>query len=437
MKSRGFTFVEILVVTAIIGAIGGISIPVYNRVTETANTNICAQNRKTLSDAESMYTLGEGVHTIFHQDLVDNQYMKSVPACPIGYEYTWEEYTPDDPSYRTVPICPEHNPGESPFSTYGNLIRSTRYLELYDSGVLLSKISDLKYVPDYENDTVFAALASGTQIQTDVCGGATITLADGTVKVVDDIYGSFSYLKNDFVYSEDRMEYSGDYMWVGYGYAYEGEYDRAYSVYDYNYDSDTGSYSYDSASTHSSDYSVASLRSDLGYIYEGSYWTNEPTTSSYKLERNDDGSYAGNSKYSGNNSTLYNYGYNRKGTKSQFTYSVDGDYEYSYDTDYAYDVSSKTYKSASKGRHAYKYDYDFGNDNTHLYEDAYNYKNTYAYNYNTRAYSATYAYEHDNGRSYTYNYSYNPEKNTYAYSYTDNVTGRTTTRKYVIAQPYK
>lgn len=419
MKSKGFTLVEIVVTAAVIGLIAGVTIPTYKYVVDTTNTNTCAKNRRTLGEAESLFALGEGRHSGAMQELVDAEYLKDVPECPAGYGYTWAEYEPGDPNYKSIPVCPLHNPADI-VSTYGNLIRSTKYLNLFDSGALISKISDLAYIPDYDANSVLAVLSSGTEIQTDGLGGATVTFSDGTTKTIEDIFGSWQYLKSDFTWTDDNMSYSGDYMYVGYGYASEGDYKRDYLSYDFNYDSSTKSYSYDAISTYSSTYSSASLNTNYGYVSEGTYETNEPSRYSFTLDYQDDGSYKGRSSYSDNISSQYSYGYNRQGTQSQYTYAGDGGYDYSYTSDYSYDAATKEYKNSQSGSYSYNYEYDFGNDQTTSYSNSYTYTGEYAYNYNTRAYSSTYTYNYENGYSYTYSYSYNPSTGRYTYSYTLN-----------------
>ena len=431
MKSEGFTLIEILLAVAIVGLLGSLSMPAYNTLTGITRSNVCARNRETLAHAEAMFLLAEGRHSNIIQDLVDQGYLKDTPRCPSGYEYTWQSYDPSDPNYQSIPVCPAHNPGDLLSSLYGNIVMSTRYIELFDSGAVLSKLSELSYIPDYAESTVAITLASGVEVQTDPFGGAMVTLADGTLRTIEDIYDPWEYVKRDVIYSEDGMEYSTDYVMVGYGYAYEGDYTHKYLNYEYSYDSDTGSYSYDSANTYSSTYSGASLSTDYGYIYEGTYTTNEPSESSYTYNVEEDGSYSGSSKYSNNVSDQYNYGYNNQGTSSQFAYSLDGTYDYSYETDYSYDADTKTYQSTSGGTYSYVYDYDFGSTTEDIaYADTYTYTGDYTYNHATGGYSSNYTYDYESGTSFTYAYSYDPVAKTRTYTYTNNVTGQTTTITY-------
>ncbi len=423
MKPNGFTLTEVAIVTAIVGLCSAVAVPIAGNLAERTNTNICAMNRNSLASAEGLFVAAEGRHSSSMQELFDLAYLKSTSDCPAGYEYVWNGYEP---------ICPEHTPDLYSISIYGSIVVATRSIELYDSGALLSRVSELSYVPDYDQDTIYAMLGSGTEVQTNDSGGATITLDDGSIYNIDDVFNSWQYLRNDIEYGDDGVSYSADYMWVGYGYAYEGSYDNNYLNYEYTYDEATGSYFYDAVSTYSSAYSGASLSTDYGYVYEGSYSTNEPSRSSYSYDVQEDGSYSGQSSYYNNVSNEYNYGYNQQGTENQFMYTVDSTYNSSYDVDYSYDASSQIYTSTSSGSYAYNYDYDLGNDQTEVYDDAYTYDGNHTHNRSTGAYSSTYNYNYESGSNFTYNYSYNPATRTYTYTYTNNVNGETTTRTYTI-----
>ena len=97
-KSSGFTLIELLVVLAVVGALAGILVPVYGRVTESGRAVKCASNLRQLGVALGVYlgehnmtmpTLQSG-RTDLSQDgaFIDNtldaytQGSKAVFACP-------------------------------------------------------------------------------------------------------------------------------------------------------------------------------------------------------------------------------------------------------------------------------------------------------------------------------------------------------------------
>ncbi|NQU95089.1 MAG: prepilin-type N-terminal cleavage/methylation domain-containing protein [Candidatus Omnitrophica bacterium] len=58
-KKSGFTFIEIMVVTAILGFLIAIAVPNYIRAREKAAETVCVGNQKTIYTAVTMYILKE------------------------------------------------------------------------------------------------------------------------------------------------------------------------------------------------------------------------------------------------------------------------------------------------------------------------------------------------------------------------------------------
>ena len=83
LGKKGFTLVEIIVVTAIFAVLAIIAIPTIMRSRETVNKNSCIANMKQIEKAAMLYELyGNGVPTAV-ADLVPD-YLRREPICPNG-----------------------------------------------------------------------------------------------------------------------------------------------------------------------------------------------------------------------------------------------------------------------------------------------------------------------------------------------------------------
>ena len=60
-KNSGFSFIEIMVITAIVGLLISIAMPNYIRARQKAEEKICVSNQKTIYTAATMYGLKETV----------------------------------------------------------------------------------------------------------------------------------------------------------------------------------------------------------------------------------------------------------------------------------------------------------------------------------------------------------------------------------------
>jgi len=80
-NQKGFTLVELMVVVVIIGILAAIAVPVYNKVSGTAEKNACFANQRTIEGAIEAYRAGEAKNPANIQALVPG-YLKEVPKCP-------------------------------------------------------------------------------------------------------------------------------------------------------------------------------------------------------------------------------------------------------------------------------------------------------------------------------------------------------------------
>ena len=142
-----------------------------------------------------------------------------------------EEFTSGTGEIIQQPITPPEGgipsgPGDTTppwLKNLGNILFKTAGMLFYDSGAMISTLSDLKYIPDYVSGTVKAFLSSGIGVETSKDGSAIITLLDGTKKKIDNIYGSYQALKNNWGWSSDGKTYEVDYLYAGYGSLWESK----------------------------------------------------------------------------------------------------------------------------------------------------------------------------------------------------------------------
>ena len=84
--SSGFTLVEIMIVTMIIGLILAIAIPNYLNAKRDSMKYTCIGNLRQIDSAKSIWATGN-FGTPEMEDLVPD-YLRKTPECPSGGEYT-------------------------------------------------------------------------------------------------------------------------------------------------------------------------------------------------------------------------------------------------------------------------------------------------------------------------------------------------------------
>ncbi len=93
---RGFTFVELMVVLAIIVILITMAIPIYNRTIIRSKETVLKQNLFTLRTVIDNYTYDKMKAPQSLQDLVTDGYLRDVPTDPMtGSSETWKTIMED------------------------------------------------------------------------------------------------------------------------------------------------------------------------------------------------------------------------------------------------------------------------------------------------------------------------------------------------------
>jgi len=100
MRGRqGFTFVEILLVVAIIGILIGIAQLAYLRAREVARARVCQMNLYKIDGAKEQYAIGDFPPSSLvprWTDLVgETLYLRRTPRCPSGGAYSMNNIDTD------------------------------------------------------------------------------------------------------------------------------------------------------------------------------------------------------------------------------------------------------------------------------------------------------------------------------------------------------
>ena len=95
---RGFTFVELMVVMAIIAVLLSVAIPIYNRSIIRAKESVLKNNLFTMRTVIDEYTYDKQKAPQTLQDLVSDGYLREVPLDPMtGNSDSWK-IIQEDPS---------------------------------------------------------------------------------------------------------------------------------------------------------------------------------------------------------------------------------------------------------------------------------------------------------------------------------------------------
>ena len=89
--TRGFTFVELMIVMAIIAVLLSVAIPIYNRSIIRAKESVLKNNLFTMRTVIDEYTYDKQKAPQTLQDLVSDGYLREVPMDPMtGSNDTWK-----------------------------------------------------------------------------------------------------------------------------------------------------------------------------------------------------------------------------------------------------------------------------------------------------------------------------------------------------------
>jgi len=91
LTRRGFTFVELMVVVAIIVILITMAIPLYEKTITRSKESVLHNNLFTLRTVIDNYTYDKGKAPASLQALVDEGYLRAVPSDPMtGSNQTWK-----------------------------------------------------------------------------------------------------------------------------------------------------------------------------------------------------------------------------------------------------------------------------------------------------------------------------------------------------------
>lgn len=89
-RKNGFTLIEILIVIAIIAVLMAIAIPNMMKARDASQRKACLSNLREISQAKEQYAMehGKKEHDAVVWSVIVPDYLKVVPICPLGGEYT-------------------------------------------------------------------------------------------------------------------------------------------------------------------------------------------------------------------------------------------------------------------------------------------------------------------------------------------------------------
>jgi len=88
-RRGGFTLIEIIIVTLIIGVLLAIALPVFGKARETVRARSCIRNLRQMEDAKEQYAMEARIQEgdpVTFDNLVPS-YLRKIPDCPSGGAY--------------------------------------------------------------------------------------------------------------------------------------------------------------------------------------------------------------------------------------------------------------------------------------------------------------------------------------------------------------
>src|ERR1700694_5169058 len=92
---RGFTFVELMIVMAIIAVLLSVAVPIYSRSIVRAKESVLSNNLFTLRTVLDEYTYDKQKAPQGLQDLVSEGYLRQLPVDPMTGKAEWKEIQED------------------------------------------------------------------------------------------------------------------------------------------------------------------------------------------------------------------------------------------------------------------------------------------------------------------------------------------------------
>jgi prepilin-type N-terminal cleavage/methylation domain-containing protein len=111
-RSGGFTLIEIMIVVCILGILIGIATPTWIRQREVSQTRSCQENLTKIAGAKEQWAMENNKTAADTPDWSDlyasdgSSYLKTMPACPAGGDYTLNTINENPTCSITVP---DHN----------------------------------------------------------------------------------------------------------------------------------------------------------------------------------------------------------------------------------------------------------------------------------------------------------------------------------------
>ena len=99
--SRGFTFIEMVMVITLVAILVAIAVPVYQAQILTSKEAVLKHNLVTIRDRLDQFKADRGVYPYTLEELVEAGYLREIPEDPMSrsteWELIYEDFDPDEP----------------------------------------------------------------------------------------------------------------------------------------------------------------------------------------------------------------------------------------------------------------------------------------------------------------------------------------------------